>query len=149
MTAFVLRLLYTNVSTKNKSCKESLVGLGGSNSLKIIFLLLTKMVAVHVQLIIIYIQHFSLKSLLALHQKLFRSLVRLQVSLYEWFESFIGSNQSESWSRNQSGNENGTQRRITRWSGPRKGTGTTKREVLTRRIIKTGTFGSHLNRELD
>ena len=45
-------------------------------------------------LTIIYFWYFSLKNLFALRRKLFKSLVRLQLGLYEFFEQFIRSGRS-------------------------------------------------------
>ena len=81
-----LYLIYTNIPIEKKSCKRNLVDFGGPNGLKMIFILLTKVVAVHMQLIIIYFWYFSHKGLLVLCQKLFWSLIQLQVSLHELFE---------------------------------------------------------------
>ena len=61
-----------------------------------IFALLAKVVAVHVQFTIRYIRHHSLKKSFALFWRLARSLVGLQVSLHESFEQFIGRGRSGS-----------------------------------------------------
>ena len=47
--------LYANVFTKKRSYKEGAISLSGLRDLKIIFALLTEVVAVHVQFTIIYI----------------------------------------------------------------------------------------------
>ena len=46
---------------EKKNCKGSPIGPGDSISLKMIFVLLPKVVAVHVQISIVYIWHFNLK----------------------------------------------------------------------------------------
>ena len=48
MIMFELRLAYTYVPMKKKSCNEGLVNAGGLNGLKMIFALLTKVIAVYV-----------------------------------------------------------------------------------------------------
>ena len=101
---FELYLLYTKVSIKKKSYKRGLVSLGGLSSFKINFALLTKVVAVYIQFIIIYIWYLSFKGLCALRWKMAKPLVRLQVSFHKLFEQFIKKDQSESWSKNWSEN---------------------------------------------
>ena len=117
MATFVLRPAHINVSAEEKSCKRSLVGLGGSSGLKIVFALLTEVIAVHMQLTIIHLRYLSLERSLALRWRRSRPLVRLQVGLYEFFEQFIGRGRSGSRSGNQSGNLNGARGRIARRSG--------------------------------
>ena len=84
-----LRLSYADVPTKKGSCKGGSVCPGGPRGLKMIFALLAEVVAVHMQFTIIYIRHLSLEGSFALLWRLARSLVGLQVSLYESFEQFI------------------------------------------------------------
>ena len=93
-TTLKLRLSYTDIFTKEKSCKESLVGSGSPKNLKMIFILLAEVVAVHVQFTIIYIRYLSFKGSFALFWRLTRSLVGLQVSLHKSFEQFIGRRRS-------------------------------------------------------
>ena len=111
----VLCPVHTNIFAEEKSCKESPVGPSGPSSFKIIFTLLTEVIAVHVQFTIIYLWYLSLKGSLALCWRLFRSLVWLQVGFYELFEQFIGKGQSQSG--NQSENQSGARGRVTRQSG--------------------------------
>ena len=119
MTALVLRPLYTNTLTKEKNYKGSLIGPNGPSSLKIIFALLTKVVAVHVELSIVHIRHLSLKRLLMLCWRLSRFLVWLQVGLHKLSKQFIGRRQSGgrsgNWSGNQSKNKAGPGVRL--WDG--------------------------------
>ena len=89
-----LRLSYPDIPTKKRSCKGGLVGPGSPKGLKMIFTLLAKVLAVHVQFTIIYIWHLSLKKLFALLWRLARSLVGLQISLHKSFEQFIGRGRS-------------------------------------------------------
>ena len=89
MTTVELRLTHINVLPKKKSCKGSPVGPSGPSSLKIVFALLAEVVAVHMQLTIVYLRHLSLKELLALRGRLFGSLVQLQIDLHELFENSL------------------------------------------------------------
>ena len=66
------------------------------------------------QFTIIHLQYFSFNSLLGLRQRLFRSLVRLQIDFHELFEQFISRNQSKSQSKNQSKNQSGARNEITK-----------------------------------
>ena len=84
-----------------------------------IFALLTEVIAVHVQLIIVYLWYLSLKGLLMLYWRLFRFLIRLQVGLHEFFEQFIGREKSRSG--NRSGNQSKNQ--LGPWVGLQDGTG--------------------------
>ena len=93
--------MYTNTPTKKKNRKKSPVDLNGSSSLKIIFTLLIKLVAVHVQFSIVHIWHHSFKELLAFRWRPFGSLFRLQVGLPK---QFIQKNQSGSRNGNQNKN---------------------------------------------
>ena len=131
----------TNIFTKKRSYKKSLVGPNNPSSLKIIFVLLAKVVVVYIQITIIHIQHFSPKKWLALCQRLSKSLVWLQVGLHELFGQFIDSIRSKS----QSGTQSKTRSTVTRQSKAQKGRDTIRREVLTREITRTGTFKSHLD----
>ena len=103
---FELHSLYIDVPTKKRSCKEGLINSSGPKSLKIIFALLAKVVAVHVQFTIIYIWHLSFKRLFMLCWRLARSLVKLYVSFYELFEQFIGRERSRSRSQSKGGSWN-------------------------------------------
>ena len=93
---FELRPSYANIPTKKKSCKKGSVGPDSPRGLKMIFTLLAEVVAVHMRFTIIYIRHLSFKGLFALLWRLARHLVRLQVSLHESFEQFIGRGRSGS-----------------------------------------------------
>ena len=121
LAMFELCPVHTNIPMKKRSCKRSLVGPDGFGVLEIIFALLTEVITVHMQLIILYLWYLSLKGLFALCWRLSRYLVCLQVGLHKFFEQFIGSNQSRTWSKNQSGNQSrnqiGAWGRVTRWSG--------------------------------
>ena len=66
MTMLELRLVYTNTFIKKKSYKKSPVGPGGLSNLKITFVLLTKVIAVHMQFTIVYIWYLSFKKSLVL-----------------------------------------------------------------------------------
>ena len=90
MATLVLRPVHDNVSAEEKSCKGSPFGPSGPSSLKIIFALLTEVIAVYVQITIVHLWYLSLKKLLTLHWKLSRFLVQLQVGPHELFEQFIG-----------------------------------------------------------
>ena len=137
--------LYTNVHTEKRSCKGNRVSPGGPNGFKIIFALLIEVIAVYIQLIIIYLRYFSLKGSLALRQWLSRSLVCLQVGLHKLLELIIGSRQSKSWSGNRSRSWSGVTRRSRAW----RKRGTTRREVPARGTTRTGSSKSHLGRWLD
>ena len=175
MALLVLRLANTNILAKERSCKRSPVVPSGPSSLKMIFALLTKVIAVYVWLTIVHLWYFSLKGLLALRWRLSRSLVWLQVGLHELSEQFIGrgrsrsgnrsGNRSEIQSQIQSGIQFGAQGRVMRQSGG----GTTwmkisdwswfpgklifhrvkRREVPARGTTRAGSSGSHLGRWLD
>ena len=90
MAMVKLRPAHINVLTKKKLQKSS-VGPGGPNGLKMIFIPLTELIAVHMQLTIIHFSYFSLKRLLVLYWRLSRFLVCFQVGFYELFEQFISS----------------------------------------------------------
>ena len=75
MATLVLHPAHTHVSVEKRSCKGTPVSLGSPNGLKMIFALLTEVVAVYMQLIIIYLYYLTLKGLFALLYKLSRSLV--------------------------------------------------------------------------
>ena len=75
----ILRPAHTNVSTEERGYKRSPVCLNGPSSLKMIFALLIKVIAVYVQFTIVHLWYFSFKRLLALRWRLSRSLVQLQV----------------------------------------------------------------------
>ena len=161
-----LRPVYTNVPMEKKSCKKSLVGSGGPSSLKLIFSLLKKVIAVYMQLTIIHLWYLSFKRLLALCRKLSRSLNCFQVSFHELSEQFIRKGQSESrsgnQSKNQSKNQSGARTRITRRS--KRGTiqietvgearvfgklifyMINRGEVLIRGTTRAGTSGRHLGK---
>ena len=115
-----MRPAHTYVFTEKKNCKRSPVGPSGQNGLKIIFALLIKVVAAHVQLSIVHIWYFSLKRLLALHWRLSRFLIWLQISLHELFEQFLrkmeSKSQSGNGSKNQNRNQSGARCGITRRS---------------------------------
>ena len=81
-----LRSTYTNAPTKKKNCKQSLFNPNYPSNLKMVFILLTKLVAVFVQFSIIHIRHLSFKQLFILCWKPAKFLVRLQVSLHELLE---------------------------------------------------------------
>ena len=66
MVMLELHPAHSNIPTEKKGRKKSPVGPSGLSSLKIIFPLLTEVIAVHMQLTIIYYWYFSLKDLLAL-----------------------------------------------------------------------------------
>ena len=63
---FVLRPAHTNIFAKERSYKRSPVGSGGFSNLKMIFALLTEMIAIYMQLTIIHLRYLSLKKLLEL-----------------------------------------------------------------------------------
>ena len=117
MATLVLRPVHTNVPVEESSYKGSPVGPRGPSSLKMVFALLTEVIAVHMRLIIIYLRYLSLERSLTLCWKLSRPLVQLQVGLYEFFEQFIGRGRSRSQSGNQSGNLDGVRGRVARRSG--------------------------------
>ena len=117
VATLVLRLVHTNVLAEEKSCKGSPVGPSGPSGLKMVFALLTEVITVYIQVIIIHLRYFSLERSLALCWRLSRSLVWLQVGLYEFFEQFIGRGRSGSRSGNQSGNLVGARGRVARRSG--------------------------------
>ena len=104
LPTLVLRPAHTNIPAEEKNCKESPVGSSGLSVLKMVFALLTEMIAVYMRLTIIHLRYFSLERSLALRWRLFKSLIRLYVGLYEFFEQFISGGQSGSWSGNESGN---------------------------------------------
>ena len=152
---------------QKRSCKGSPIEPGSSDSLEIIFALLIEVIVVYIGLTIIYLWYLNLKVSFAL--RLSRSLVCLQVGLYEFFEQFIGSDRSGSRSGNRSGNQSGNQigaqGRVTRWNGG----GTTwirtsnwarilgklvfhwvnRKGVPMRGMTRAGSSGSHLGRWLD
>ena len=100
----LLRPAHTNGPAEEKSCKKSLVDPIVPSGLKMVFALLTEVIAVHMWLIIIHLWYLSLESPLALRWSLFRSLGRFLVGLHEFFEQFIGRGRSGNRSGNQSGN---------------------------------------------
>ena len=91
MATLKLYLAYIKILMEKESCKKCSIGLGSPGNLKIIFALLTEVVEIYVQFIIIHFQYLSLKMLLALCQRLSKSLVLLQVGFHKLFEQFIGS----------------------------------------------------------
>ena len=89
MTILVLCPAHTHAPVEEQSCKGSPVWLSGPSSLKMIFALMTKVIAVYVWLTIVHLWYLSLKGLLTLRWRRFRSLVQLQIGSHKLSEQFI------------------------------------------------------------